>query len=145
MRGKRPALVLFFLLSAGAAAPALDAPAETSKAETSKETAGRYSMTPTAEGFLRLDTQTGTVSLCSVANGTAQCRMAVEERHTLETEIERLSKENAELKAKPPEAASGRSTALPSDEEVDKAISHAEKFMRRMLRIMREEASSDKN
>ena len=55
-------------------------------------------MTPVADGFLRLDTQSGQVSLCTITAGQAQCRASADERAALEAEIDRLAKENAALR-----------------------------------------------
>lgn len=97
---------------------------------------GRYSMTPTADGFLRLDTRTGAVSLCKVENGAARCQAAAEERIALQDEIDRLARQN-----QAPKGRSGPDSAspLPSEREFDRALDFAEKFMRRMMRLMRED------
>ena len=101
---------------------------------------GRYSMTPTANGFLRLDTRTGTVSLCTVNGASAECRTAADDRAALTGEIERLAKRNAELETRTvPPAASRR---LPDDAEAQRAMDYAEQFMRRMMRIMRDESKN---
>lgn len=114
------------------AAPALaqDAPGE----------AGRYAMTQTPDGFMRLDTRTGAVTLCTAVNGVAACRGAPEERLALEAEISRLAKENADLRQRLAQGGKGsRGLDLPKEEDMDKALNFAEKFIRRMMRIMREE------
>jgi hypothetical protein len=105
---------------------------------------GRFSMTPAGEGFLRLDTRTGAVSHCLVTPAGAQCRAGADERAALEAEIDRLTKDNADLRGKL--AAAGDQTpggrlrnALPSQEEMDRAMGWMESFMRRMMRLMREE------
>lgn len=106
---------------------------------------GRYSMTPAPNGFLRMDTRTGAVSLCTLRDGNVTCASSADERGALEAEITRLARENAGLRERLAEiaqrgpAARARD-ALPSDEEVNKALGLAETFMRRMMRIMREEA-----
>jgi hypothetical protein len=106
---------------------------------------GRYTMSQTPDGFLRLDTRTGAVALCTTSGGVAACRGAPEDRSALETEIARLTKENADLKAKiAARGPAARSFDLPKDEDMDKALTLAEKFMRRMMRIMREEEPKDK-
>jgi hypothetical protein len=107
---------------------------------------GRFSMTPTQGGFLRLDTRTGEVAMCRPAGDAVECRAAPHESSPLASEIDRLAKENAELKARlagqaPPPAASSPSRAR---EEMDRALDYAERFMRRMMRIMREEAPPDR-
>jgi hypothetical protein len=124
-------LALFFVLLAGA--PALAETAPPAPAE-----AGRFSMSPTEGGFLRLDRETGAVSFCSVSQGLSQCRVSADERSALEVEIERLRRENAELKTRLGEAPRPPA-AGPSEEEFERALSFTERFMRRMLRLFREE------
>jgi hypothetical protein len=131
----RLALVALIFLSVG---PALADPADPATAEN-----GRYSMTPVQDGFLRLDTRTGAVAMCRLVNGAPECRLAADERAALDNEIGRLQAENRDLRlnasgpgaAKPP-------SGLPSDKDMDRALSFAEKFMRGMMRIMREEGGA---
>src|SRR5437016_1770044 len=68
---------------------------------------GRFAILSTPDGLVRLDTQSGAVSLCSRDGGEIRCRMSSDERSALEDKIEQLSRENSELKAKLAEA-SGR-------------------------------------
>ena len=63
---------------------------------------GRFTMTPASNGFLRLDTRTGSVSLCTVVNGAAECRMAADDRAALLDEIDRLRKEAASTARRAP-------------------------------------------
>lgn len=105
---------------------------------------GRYTMTPAPNGFLRLDTRSGAVSLCTLNNGNVRCQSSADERAALEAEIARLSRKNAMLEKKL--AQSGKPItkrlrdALPTDAEMDKALSIAEKIFRRMMRVIKEEA-----
>jgi hypothetical protein len=59
---------------------------------------GRYSFNKLADGVLRLDTQTGAVSLCSQRTVGWACQAAPDDRAVLEGEIARLRTENATLK-----------------------------------------------
>ena len=59
---------------------------------------GRYTFSKVAEGFVRLDTQTGEVSLCSQRTVGWACQAVPEDRAVLENEIARLRSENAALK-----------------------------------------------
>src|SRR3981081_4447089 len=60
---------------------------------------GRYTLSPVADGVLRLDTRTGAVSTCN-NNGTGwACYAVPDERAALDTEIGRLQAENEKLKA----------------------------------------------
>lgn len=58
---------------------------------------GRFTLSPVAEGYLRLDTRTGAVSTCSNKGGWA-CRLVPDERAALDTEIGRLQADNKKLK-----------------------------------------------
>lgn len=124
--GSASAAILAMALAGAALAEGPIAPVEAGEN-------GRYSMTPTDGGYLRLDTRTGAVSLCKVQNGAAFCRAATEERAALESEIDRLVKQNETLKQQ-----SG-GYGLPSRQDFDRALDYAEQFMRRMMRIMRED------
>ena len=59
---------------------------------------GRYMFNNTADGVVRLDTQSGQVSLCSQKGVSWVCEAAPEDRAVLENEIARLRAENAALK-----------------------------------------------
>jgi hypothetical protein len=118
---------------------ALAAPAHAQPADPATEN-GRYSMTPVQDGFLRLDTRTGAVALCRLVNGAPECRLAADERAALENEIGRLQAQNRDLRLKAPGPGdAGPPSGLPSEQDMDKALSFAERFMRRMMRIMREQ------
>jgi hypothetical protein len=58
----------------------------------------RYTFNKVAGGFLRLDTQTGEVALCSRQTVGWACLAAPEDRAVLENEIARLRAENGALK-----------------------------------------------
>jgi hypothetical protein len=100
---------------------------------------GRYSMTPVEGGFLRLDTRTGEVSMCRPAGDNVQCRAAPDDRSALQSEIDRLAKENAELKSRLAAAPPAGAAPSRTQQEMDRALDYAERFMRRMMRIMRDD------
>lgn len=67
--------------------------------EATPDTAGgRYVFEKQADGYLRLDSQTGEVALCSAKAVGWVCEAAAEDRALLENEITRLRTENADLK-----------------------------------------------
>jgi hypothetical protein len=98
---------------------------------------GRYVFSKQANGFLRLDSRSGAVSLCTEQPVGWACQTAPEDRAVFENEIARLQSENAALKkvllahslALPPgvapdaPAAQNDSTLrLPNDADIDRAI-----------------------
>jgi hypothetical protein len=83
-------------LAIGIVVAAVAAPA---CADTTGDTAPpRYTFSKVAGGFLRLDTQTGEVALCSPQTVGWACLAAPEDRAVLENEIARLGAENGALK-----------------------------------------------
>ena len=109
----------------------------------------RYSFSKVTDGFLRLDTQTGEVALCSARSIGWACQVAPEDRAAYENEIARLRSENAALKqdilsrglplppgAMPePPAAGGNDTTirLPSDAEINRAVAYAGRIWHRFV------------
>lgn len=84
----------FALIIAGCCATA---PARGDEATPETE-GGRYSFSKVADGFVRLDMQSGEVSLCSRRAVGWTCQAVPEDRAVLENEITRLRRENAALK-----------------------------------------------
>ena len=77
------------------AAPALPAWAAEATPESEE---GRYTFSKIADGFIRLDMQTGEVSTCSQRTVGWACQAVPEDRAVLENEIAHLRTENALLK-----------------------------------------------
>ncbi|MDI9849493.1 hypothetical protein QM467_15660 [Rhodoblastus sp. 17X3] len=125
-----------------AAAPA-DAPpgAAAATSDAADSANGRFAMTPTVDGFLRLDTRTGQVSLCTLASGQVQCRASADERAALEAEIDRLASENKRLKAAAP--APPQAAEVEEERRFDRALDRAERFMRRMMQLFRDPGAKD--
>lgn len=102
---------------------------------------GRYTMQPVEEGFLRLDTLTGAVSVCTREDaGEWVCRPARDERSKLEEENARLRADIAILQEQVKEL--GAEPRVTTPEDVDAAMAVFEKVAEsfgRMVRIMREE------
>ena len=124
---------------------------------------GRYTLSPVADGVLRLDTRTGAVSTCN-NNGTGwACYAVPDERAAFDAEIGRLQAENEKLKA---QLAAGEPTVtgkidepmpktdslkkaepkvgdserkleipLPSDRDMDRMMSFLEQAWRRLVEM----------
>ncbi len=101
---------------------------------------GRYTMQPVDGGFLRLDTQTGAVSVCSDADGSWSCAPTDDERSELEQENAELRADNLVLREQIAEL--GEKPKVTTPEDVDAAMDAfetvAERFGR-IIKIMRRE------
>ena len=158
-------VVLAFCLTAGGDAFAGAAP------DTEN---GRYTLSPTGDGVLRLDTRTGAVSTCNNSGAGWACYAVPDERAAMDAEIGRLQAENEKLKADlaareptvagkideplpkqdslkpaPPKAEAERKIEipLPSDQDVDRVMAFLERAWRRLVEIagrMQKDLSSGK-
>ena len=81
---------------------------------------GRYSLQPSGDGVIRLDTRTGAVSNCSNSPSGWACYMAPDERKAMDEEIGRLQAENEKLKTQLASASAGKTDeALPKSDKQD--------------------------
>ncbi|HEV7433621.1 MAG TPA: hypothetical protein VGO22_01920 [Pseudorhizobium sp.] len=96
----------------------------------------RFQLERTDNGLVRLDRQTGTVSLCREDNGTLSCRMAADERAAYEQELDLLEKRVSALEDRLEQG--GASRDLPGEAEIEQSLSIMERFMRRFMAIIKE-------
>lgn len=84
---------------------------------------GRYTLAPVADGVLRLDTRTGTMSTCNNKQVGWACYAMPDERAALDAEIGRLQKDNAALRARlaQRESPAGQSGDAPSGTDSPRA------------------------
>lgn len=125
------------------------------------EESGRYTMTPSPDGFVRLDTETGAVSMCSKKDGEWACRALPDDQRQLQDRVAKLEDENRTLRdenrrledvmglngpqAKGPrdEVAPGvpapERIPVPTEKDVDRAFDYVEgmlrKFRERLKRL----------
>ena len=105
------------------------------------EDVSRYSIEKTADGYVRMDKQTGVMSICKEADGQLVCRLAADERDAYEGAITSLTKrvETVENRLAVLEAIPLKQpNALPSDEEFDKTLSMMERFFRHFMGVVKE-------
>jgi len=85
---------------------------------------GRYTLSPVADGVIRLDTRTGTVSTCNNSGTGWACYAVPDERAALDAEIGRLQADNeklkAELAAREPAIGGKTGEALPKSDSLKK-------------------------
>jgi len=86
---------------------------------------GRYTLSPAADGMIRLDTRTGAVSNCNNTGAGWACHAVPDERAALDAEIGRLQAENdrlkAQLDARDQAEANKADQALPKSDSLKKA------------------------
>jgi hypothetical protein len=107
----------------------------------SAEDTVRYALEKTADGYVRMDRQSGEMSICKEADGQLICRLAADERNAYESttaalgkRLDALEQKVAALQASPPKSLN----ALPSEDEFDKTLSMMERFMRRFMGVVKE-------
>jgi hypothetical protein len=114
----RAVAVAVALLSFGCAAVAEEAAPDSEN--------GRYTMSTTPDGVIRLDTRSGAISTCNNNTGTGwACYAVPDERAAMDAEIGRLQAENERLKtqlASRDQTVTGKiGEALPKDQALPKS------------------------
>lgn len=104
----------------------------------------RYTLQRTNDGYVRTDTATGAISVCSEQGDQLICRMAVDDRQAyeaditaLETKIDSLEKRVSSLES----ASSGSRNMTPSvenEQEFQTSLNRMEQFFRRFMGIAKE-------
>ena len=124
---------------------------------------GRYALSSTPDGVLRLDTRTGAISTCNNSGAGWACYAVPDERAALDAEIGRLQADNEKLrkelasrepvvagkieepmpksdslKKSEPKIAEGErklEIPLPSDRDMDRMMSFLERAWRRLIEM----------
>ncbi len=94
----------------------------------------RFQMEKTAEGFVRMDRQTGAISVCRDEDGNLTCRMIADERAAYEAELDLLEDRVAALEKRLDAMAPKQ--GLPDESEIEKSLSIMERFVRRFMEII---------
>ncbi len=129
-----PAVVVLSILAATGGAPAESIPDGEN---------GRYTMSPVADGLIRLDTRTGAVSTCNSGGAGWACYAVPDERAAYDAEIGRLQAENekskaeieklrTELASRPPIADEKTNEALPKSDSLKKPEPKAAEVPRKL-------------
>jgi hypothetical protein len=100
----------------------------------------RFKLERTEDGYVRMDTASGALSICRERGDQLVCRMAAEERDAFEAGLEQLQdrvdaleRRVAELEKRPAPV-----DVLPSQEDFDKTMDLMEKFFRRFMGIAKD-------
>ena len=129
-------------------------------ASSAQERAGRFAMSPVDGGFARLDTETGAMSICKsqpAASSPLAEWTCTPMAGSLTSQTQKLETENKELRAeikrmedllglngakpgtqeKQAERPGGGGLNLPSEQDVDKALSYMERMVKKFQDTMR--------
>jgi flagellar motility protein MotE (MotC chaperone) len=106
------------------------------------EETDRYRLEKSANGYVRMDTQTGAMSICEERSGQLVCKMAADERAAFQDEVDRLQssvKALDERVVKLENSLSARlESTLPSEEDFNKTMSYMERFLRGFMGIVKD-------
>ena len=106
------------------------------------DTVERYRLEKSGDGYVRMDTQTGAMSMCQEKDGQLVCRMAADERGAMQDEIDRLQGQVDALDQRVGKLenslAARVESSLPSQEDFDKTMGYMERFLRRFMDIARD-------
>lgn len=121
------------------AAVALVAPVLAASGAVAQET-GRYRLEQTETGYVRLDTKTGAISVCTEqSQGQMICKMATEDREAYENDLadlqDRVKVLEDRLAAIDQKGSGNKASGLPSEQEFERSMSYMERFMRRFMDI----------
>jgi len=104
--------------------------------------AERYRLEKSADGYVRMDTQTGAMSICEEKEGQLVCRVAADERSAFQDEIDRLQDQVKSLDERVVKLenslAQRLESSLPSEEDFNKTMSYMERFLRSFMGIVKD-------
>ena len=112
----------------------------------------RFHLEKSADGYVRMDTMTGEMSICEEKWGELVCRLTADERTAVQDEIERLQSDIRSLEerivdvAKLQERVSRLENSvaakiektLPTEEDFNKTMSYVERFFRGVIGIVKD-------
>lgn len=103
---------------------------------------GRYRLEKTPDGYVRMDTRTGEMSLCEMRGGQLVCKLAADERSALQDEIDRLATRLAAVEERLAKIEENPilkpENLLPSEEEFQRSLGMMEQFFRKFMGIVKE-------
>ena len=100
---------------------------------------GRYQLEKSGDSYVRLDTQSGEMSICEKHGSQLVCRVAAEERAAFQDEIDRLDGTVVDLEKRisvVEKQLRNSREKLPSEEEFERSLGYMERFMRRFMDII---------
>lgn len=98
----------------------------------------RYTLERTQDGYVRMDTRTGRMSICSEKSGQLVCRLAVDDRDALQDDLDALQARLAAVENRLSALEGAPAAGLPSEDEFEQSLSYMERFFRRFMDMVKE-------
>lgn len=97
----------------------------------------RFAIEKTDDGFVRMDTETGQMSVCTLTSDQLVCKMAADERSAFDADIVALEDRVAALEQRLGAGATGtQEGGLPDEQEFEQTLDYMERFMNRFMGIV---------
>ena len=104
--------------------------------------AERYRLEKSETGYVRMDTQSGEMSMCEERAAQLVCRVAADERSAFQADVERLEKKVNSLEDRVEKLESSLTArlenSLPSEKDFEKTMSYMERFFRGFMAIVKD-------
>ncbi|RTL95552.1 MAG: hypothetical protein EKK31_29415 [Hyphomicrobiales bacterium] len=111
------------------------------------EETDHYRLEKSANGYVRMDTRTGAMSICEERSGQLVCKMAADERAAYQDEIDRLDNSVKALDARVAKLENSLSarleSQLPSEEDFNRTMGYMERFFRTFKDIVKDMNKED--
>lgn len=98
----------------------------------------RYTLERTEDGYVRMDTRTGRMSICSEKSSQLVCRLAVDDRDALQDDLDALQARLAAVENRLSALEGAPAASLPSEDEFEQSLSYMERFFRRFMDMVKE-------
>jgi hypothetical protein len=110
--------------------------------------AERYRLEKSDNGYVRMDTDTGEMSICEERGGQLVCRIAADERSTHQDQVEQLEAAVEALEdrvtALENSLAARIEKSLPTEEDFERTMGYMERFFRSFMGIVKEFEQEEK-
>lgn len=111
------------------------------------EETDHFRLEKSADGYVRMDTRTGAMSICEERSGQLVCKMAADERAAYQDEIDRLDNSVKALDARVAKLENSLSarleSQLPSQEDFNKTMGYMQQFFRTFKDIVKDMDKED--
>lgn len=97
----------------------------------------RYALERTEDGYVRMDLQTGQMSLCAETQGQLVCRLAVDDRDAFQDDLDDLQNRLATVEERLAVLEGAAPKALPDEGEFEKSMDYMERFLNRFMDLVK--------